>query len=212
MALIKCSECGKQISDKSKVCIHCGCPIETRKKDKIICNECGNELNKNDNVCKKCGYPIIKKEIPKNKIKDVSDKSKSIAENKNNKILLIIGCIIGGIIILGIIGNMMTPTTNIIGTWEYTTILSGNTGYVERYEFKENGKAILQTGAYSGLISKGTGYSFNCTYKFRYSNTQIKISCDYEKKETRDKKNKWVNFKQDGDKIYIDNKEYKHKY
>ena len=27
MALIKCSECGKQISDKSDKCVHCGCPI-----------------------------------------------------------------------------------------------------------------------------------------------------------------------------------------
>lgn len=28
MALIKCPECGKEISDKSKQCIHCGCPLE----------------------------------------------------------------------------------------------------------------------------------------------------------------------------------------
>ena len=27
MALIKCPECGKEISDKSNACIHCGCPI-----------------------------------------------------------------------------------------------------------------------------------------------------------------------------------------
>ena len=30
MALIKCSECGKKISDKASVCIHCGCPIEAQ--------------------------------------------------------------------------------------------------------------------------------------------------------------------------------------
>lgn len=28
MALIKCSECGKEISDKAEKCIHCGCPIK----------------------------------------------------------------------------------------------------------------------------------------------------------------------------------------
>lgn len=28
MALIKCPECGKEISDKSTNCIHCGCPID----------------------------------------------------------------------------------------------------------------------------------------------------------------------------------------
>ena len=30
MALIKCPECGKEISDKSDVCIHCGYPIKTK--------------------------------------------------------------------------------------------------------------------------------------------------------------------------------------
>ena len=28
MALIKCPECGKEISDKAKVCINCGCPVD----------------------------------------------------------------------------------------------------------------------------------------------------------------------------------------
>lgn len=27
MALIKCPECGKEISDKAPACIHCGCPM-----------------------------------------------------------------------------------------------------------------------------------------------------------------------------------------
>ncbi len=30
MALIKCPECQKDISDKATVCIHCGCPLETK--------------------------------------------------------------------------------------------------------------------------------------------------------------------------------------
>ena len=36
MAMIKCKECGNEISDKAKTCVHCGCPIsiETRKKVK----------------------------------------------------------------------------------------------------------------------------------------------------------------------------------
>lgn len=28
MALIKCSECGKEISDKANKCVHCGYPID----------------------------------------------------------------------------------------------------------------------------------------------------------------------------------------
>lgn len=27
MALIKCPECGGQVSDKAPTCIHCGCPL-----------------------------------------------------------------------------------------------------------------------------------------------------------------------------------------
>lgn len=34
MALIKCPECGKEISDKSDKCIHCGFPL-TKTKNKI---------------------------------------------------------------------------------------------------------------------------------------------------------------------------------
>jgi len=31
MALIKCNECGKEISDKASVCINCGCPIDKKE-------------------------------------------------------------------------------------------------------------------------------------------------------------------------------------
>ena len=34
MALIKCNECGKERSDKAKVCPNCGNPISTNKKKK----------------------------------------------------------------------------------------------------------------------------------------------------------------------------------
>ena len=33
MALIKCKECGKEVSDTLDVCIHCGCPLKNKKKD-----------------------------------------------------------------------------------------------------------------------------------------------------------------------------------
>ena len=29
MALIKCPECGGQVSDKASACIHCGCPLSS---------------------------------------------------------------------------------------------------------------------------------------------------------------------------------------
>lgn len=78
MSLIKCPECGKDISDKSQICIHCGYPISSNginrifKTDIIIgypCKNCGiynsafTVKTSNENIteatCKECG----KKEI-----------------------------------------------------------------------------------------------------------------------------------------------------
>lgn len=56
MALIKCSECGNEISSNAKTCPHCG------KKNEIeICPECGNKVKEEDINCPKCGYPLRKK-------------------------------------------------------------------------------------------------------------------------------------------------------
>lgn len=53
MALIKCKECGKEISDKASTCPHCG--IEN---DFIICPECKKEIRKRLTSCPNCGYVI----------------------------------------------------------------------------------------------------------------------------------------------------------
>lgn len=36
MALIKCPECNREISDKSKVCIHCGYPLDDKNTNCLI--------------------------------------------------------------------------------------------------------------------------------------------------------------------------------
>ena len=38
MALIKCPECGKEISDKSENCIHCGYPLKKQSIKKYVVN------------------------------------------------------------------------------------------------------------------------------------------------------------------------------
>ena len=52
MALIKCKECGKEISDKATTCIHCGCPINSQN------NNFGMKLSFLKN--KKGRYSILK--------------------------------------------------------------------------------------------------------------------------------------------------------
>ena len=39
MALIKCVECGKEVSDKSEACIHCGCPMDIIVADILMTSE-----------------------------------------------------------------------------------------------------------------------------------------------------------------------------
>ena len=46
MALIKCPECGKEISDKSIQCIHCGYPLQPQPTtEKTICNILGEDFD-----------------------------------------------------------------------------------------------------------------------------------------------------------------------
>ena len=42
MSLIKCDECGKEISDKALYCVHCGNPIccEEEYDDECECDDC----------------------------------------------------------------------------------------------------------------------------------------------------------------------------
>lgn len=48
MALIKCAECGKEMSDSAKMCPHCGFKKENNDKkensiNKMVCPDCGEE-------------------------------------------------------------------------------------------------------------------------------------------------------------------------
>lgn len=56
MALIKCTGCGHDVSDKASECPHCGCPISQEKSN--ICKECGEPIPENASVCPNCGCPI----------------------------------------------------------------------------------------------------------------------------------------------------------
>lgn len=53
MALIKCQECGKEISDTTKKCIYCGATIA-----KIICPECKTKNPIDEKNCIHCGFEL----------------------------------------------------------------------------------------------------------------------------------------------------------
>ncbi len=54
IALITCPECGQSVSDKAKICVHCGFELNNTK----ICSECGSALESDDKFCIVCGCPI----------------------------------------------------------------------------------------------------------------------------------------------------------
>lgn len=62
MALIKCAECGKEISNKASACIHCGCPIEVLTKEKNIEKKSKIESRQNESKEIKNNDFIVKSE------------------------------------------------------------------------------------------------------------------------------------------------------
>lgn len=91
MSLIKCPECKKSISSKSKTCIHCGFPIPDNITSLIECPECKELISNESIVCIHCGS-FIHKGTGKD-----STKTKPI-----NKKLVIISVVLGIILLVGI--------------------------------------------------------------------------------------------------------------
>lgn len=91
MALIKCPECGKEVSDKATACPNCGVEIAPAEVKAIICPECGSEINPAQNICKNCGYDPIK--IAKGK------------SRKKKKMIAIVLCIL---VVIAIIVGVVT--------------------------------------------------------------------------------------------------------
>lgn len=93
MAMIKCKECEKEMSDHAKICPHCG-----YENSIMFCPECDKQLSSKANMCPNCGYAF------KN-INNGSDSSKG--ENYNMALASLI-CSFFGItsivsLVLGII-------------------------------------------------------------------------------------------------------------
>jgi RNA polymerase subunit RPABC4/transcription elongation factor Spt4 len=64
--LIKCSECGNQVSDKASSCPSCGNPISITGISTKYCSECGKQVPDKVNSCPSCGNPISKDDIAVN--------------------------------------------------------------------------------------------------------------------------------------------------
>lgn len=102
MAMIQCPECGQEISDKAKKCIHCGkIFVEEVIKEEIKCGECGAVLSETDEMCSNCGCPVERKitELEKPQQVEVTN-IKMTAKTKKMVVAVVIAiiiCLVGGI-------------------------------------------------------------------------------------------------------------------
>lgn len=97
MALIKCPECGKQVSDKSDKCIHCGFPLylDTNGKiEKVKCPYCGTENPEHKKECVNCGAKL-QTYTPEPR-DEATDTAKSDIGKPKNKIVSLLLCIFLG--------------------------------------------------------------------------------------------------------------------
>lgn len=103
MAMIQCPECGQEISDKAKKCIHCGKVFveEEVLKEEIKCGECGAILSETDEMCPNCGCPVERKASEYVKPQQVEVTNiKMTAKTKKMVVAVVIAiiiCLVGGI-------------------------------------------------------------------------------------------------------------------
>lgn len=107
MALIKCPECGKEISDKAGKCPHCGKILKQESEIKNTCPECQMEIPDKITECPYCGYPLEENET-KNSIS--CQIVKTIKKHKKYLCTIIVTVIIA--MILGLFINYMRFSLN----------------------------------------------------------------------------------------------------
>lgn len=124
MALIKCSECGKQISDQASTCPHCGIAV----KAYTYCPYC-NAKTASDNFCNNCGHDIN----PMNNYQVVKGKTNSMALS-------------GGII------GICSLAIDILGLVSITAIVLSSIGLKQVSTTGQKGRGWAIAGIVCGIV------------------------------------------------------------
>lgn len=102
MAMIICPECGQEISDKSKRCIHCGKVLVEEIIPKKFCSECGKEVDVSVTECPYCGCPL-----------DEDEKEIKHQKNKKIKKIIILAALVAVVVVIGaVVINIMKSSLN----------------------------------------------------------------------------------------------------
>lgn len=139
MSLIKCPECGKKISDKSPVCIHCGFPME-------------NMVVENVEVTEEIATDTAKSETAK----------KVITKAKLKKIAMIVSCVVGATTIVAILLlSLVIKPAYKEATVVYDNAVTIYNGTIAKYEAKsaqitaENEKLTAAIEELQSIVSSG---------------------------------------------------------
>lgn len=125
MALIKCPECGKEISDRAKKCLYCGKVLIDDKTTTKICSDCGKENPIDATECIYCGCPFDEKAAV-TETEPVQTVSMGKSKRNLKKIIVSIAVIVAAVAVSIII-------------YDVKVIKPKNT-YNEAMELLENGK------------------------------------------------------------------------
>lgn len=95
MALIKCPECGREISDTCKQCIHCGYALKEEDIEKY-----NAYLKQHQNSSSKEYYERLNKEVENRR--NVTNEGKKVMSMGEAKLCMVIGpiCVVAGIFFL----------------------------------------------------------------------------------------------------------------
>lgn len=112
MALIQCKNCGKDVSDRAKVCPHCGTQLiedEVTQPQPIICEECGAEIPQGADSCPNCGCPVpVDGEENTEAPQKVELTSVKIPKLDQRKKKIVVGSIIGIIVLIAAISLIIS--------------------------------------------------------------------------------------------------------
>ena len=98
MAMIKCRECGEEMSDHAKSCPNCG-----MENSIMFCPECDKQLSSKATVCPSCGYDF------KNKGSNTDDDR---GENYGMAIAALICSFFGCVAVVGLVLGIIVLNSN----------------------------------------------------------------------------------------------------
>lgn len=176
MALITCKSCGKEVSDRAKVCPACGATLIEEVVEEIqpnVCQECGFEIPADSESCPNCGCPIevddsgkIESETPQ-KV-EVTAVNLPEIKQKTKKGIIIVAIVV----VIAIIGTLIGVKVSNVVKAEKAALLAQE--QADRYEHNLTLISVsMISGAAkaesSGNLIKSVWY--NAIYKERDSST-----------------------------------------